>query len=297
MLVDRVGIVRLDTEMHTINSKNKPIPARLHVLLARDEPYGLVIRRGPSKHVCTIGWDRTTDDFQIGQWLKGRIYERRSDLSPNGQHFIYFAMNGKWDSETKGSWTAVSQTPYLKAVGLWGKGDCWHGGGLFVRNRRYWVNAFDNHFTVTDAKTFNRDDQHDRQYEYGGECPGVYYIRLQRDGWKYVSRDERDKLNSVHVFEKHVSEDWLLRKIAHGTCYEREPGKGVYYDEHALVNTNTDEELKYPDWEWADVDRDRMVWCEKGKLYAGSVNGDGLSHRSELNDFNTMEFEPLPAPY
>jgi cytochrome bd-type quinol oxidase subunit 2 len=30
----------------------------------------------------------------VGQWLKGRIYERRSDLSPDGKHLIYFAMNG-----------------------------------------------------------------------------------------------------------------------------------------------------------------------------------------------------------
>lgn len=68
---------------------------RLHVLLARDAPLGLVIRRGPSKHVATLLWDRRKDTFQLGQWLNGRIYERRSDLSPDGKHFIYFAMNGR----------------------------------------------------------------------------------------------------------------------------------------------------------------------------------------------------------
>ena len=56
------------------------IHARLHVLLARDTPMGLVIRRGPSKSVATILWNRETDDFQVGQWLKGRIYERRCDV-------------------------------------------------------------------------------------------------------------------------------------------------------------------------------------------------------------------------
>src|SRR5215471_5847626 len=97
-------------------------PARLHVLLARDTRLGVVIRRGPSRSVCTLLWNRKTDEFTMGQWLRGRIYERRSDLSPDGKHLIYFAMNGKWTSEAKGSWTAISQAPFLKAVALYAKG-------------------------------------------------------------------------------------------------------------------------------------------------------------------------------
>ena len=84
---------------------------RIHVLLARHAPVGVVIRRGPSKSVCTILWDRRRDEFRLGQWLKGRIYERRSDLSPDGKYLIYFAMNGKWDSEAKGAWTAIAWCP------------------------------------------------------------------------------------------------------------------------------------------------------------------------------------------
>jgi hypothetical protein len=86
------------------------------VLLASHAPVGLVIRRGPSKSVATLLWDRRRDKFQLGQWFKGRIYERRSDLSPDGKYVIYFAMNGKWHSESPGSWTAISRVPYLKAV-------------------------------------------------------------------------------------------------------------------------------------------------------------------------------------
>lgn len=93
-------------------------PARIHALLARNSKYIVVIRRGPSRQVCFIGWDRETDTFMPAQWLKGRVYERRSDILPNGKYLIYFAMNGKWDSETKGSWTAVSKTPWMKAIAL-----------------------------------------------------------------------------------------------------------------------------------------------------------------------------------
>ncbi|HAP39973.1 MAG TPA: hypothetical protein DCQ94_09465, partial [Nitrospira sp.] len=68
-------------------------PPRLHVLLAREAPVGLVIRRGPSRQVCTMRWDRRTDTVTLGQWFNGRIYERRCDLSPDGTHFLYFAMD------------------------------------------------------------------------------------------------------------------------------------------------------------------------------------------------------------
>src|SRR3954469_17262682 len=103
-------------------------PARLHVLLAADAPTAVVIRRGPSQSVCTVLWDRKTDEFTLGQWMRGRIYERRCDLSPDGRHLVYFAMNGRWDAETKGAWTGVSRAPYLKAITLLAKGDCWNGG-------------------------------------------------------------------------------------------------------------------------------------------------------------------------
>lgn len=53
---------------------------RLHVLLARSADTAVVFRRGPSKRVATFSWDRATDEVKLGQWLKGRIYERRADL-------------------------------------------------------------------------------------------------------------------------------------------------------------------------------------------------------------------------
>jgi hypothetical protein len=117
-------------------------PARVHIILARKADYGVIIRRGPSKSVCIIGWDRRKDQFEIGQWMRGRIYERRCDLSPDGKHFIYFAMNGNWSSEVKGSWTAISRAPYLKAIGLWANGSGWNGGGLFMNDSSFWLNSF-----------------------------------------------------------------------------------------------------------------------------------------------------------
>jgi len=72
-----------DNESATVKPKPSSgrgkFPARLHVLLARDAKVGLVIRRGPSKSVCTVLWNRERDTFKLGQWMRGRIYERRCE--------------------------------------------------------------------------------------------------------------------------------------------------------------------------------------------------------------------------
>ena len=49
-------------------------------------------------------------------------------------------MNGKWDSEAKGAWTAIARAPYLKAFIVFPKGDCWNGGGLWTAKNTYWLN-------------------------------------------------------------------------------------------------------------------------------------------------------------
>ncbi len=75
----------------TGETQTEKVPARLHAILARRGSYAVVFRRGPSDKVAVIGWDRSNDTFTLGQWLRGRIYPLRCDLSPSGKHLIYFA--------------------------------------------------------------------------------------------------------------------------------------------------------------------------------------------------------------
>jgi hypothetical protein len=271
-------------------------PARLHVLLARDAPIGLVIRRGPSKQVCTVLWNRKEDAFERGQWLKGRIYERRCDLTVDGRYFIYFAMNGRWESEVKGSWTAISKAPYLKAIALFPKGDCWHGGGLFTGKHFYWLNDGCGHEELATTKEFVRDETFRPVEYYGGECPGVYYPRLLRDGWELVRSEKPGEWSDLTVFEKPLIKGWILRKLAHGEV-GAPPGKGCYWDEHELLHTTSGKRFSFPAWEWADIDGKRLVWASDGKLYAARLTVAGLINEHELYDFNDMKFERIEAPY
>ena len=256
----------------------------------------VVIRRGPSRHTAFIGWDRKTDEFKMGQWLGGRIYERRCDLSPDGRHLIYFAMSGRWNSEVKGSWTAISRAPYLKALALFPKGDCWNGGGLFLSSQDYWLNGGCGHETHHDDSRLTRSDKYPWHEGYGGECPSVYYIRLQRDGWamKYTAPDSAG--GHISLFEKRVGGHWRLRKKAHATMWHP-VGTGCYFDEHELWNARTDETIACAGWEWAELDGERLVWAREGKLFAGDLGPNGLSEEKELQDFNGLRFEKLQAPY
>jgi hypothetical protein len=121
-------------------------PCRLYFLLAREAPVGVLFRRGPSRWVQLIRWNTADDTFEPGQWFRGRIYEKRSDLSPDGRRLIYFAqkLSGRTlhEPEYTYAWTAISRPPYLTALALWPKGDCWNGGGLFETNTRVWLNHF-----------------------------------------------------------------------------------------------------------------------------------------------------------
>jgi hypothetical protein len=209
---------------------------------------------------------------------------------------IYFAGNGRKDSSVRGSWTAISRAPYLKAVSLFAKGDCWHGGGLFQSSSEYWLNDGYGHEVHAEDPRLRRVATYPWHVYYGGECEGVYYIRLQRDGWKLQSTSARVQEDRVSVFEKRINDRWILRKRAHATT-NHPVGRGVYYDTHELFNERTEEVLAKENWEWAEVDGKRLVWAADGCLYKGRVGTKGLYAEEVVHDFRSMQFVSLPAPY
>jgi len=112
-----------------------PPPPRISVLLARESPIAVILRRGPSKLVRLLKWNTETDNVEPGQWFKGRIYEECCDLSPSGKYFVYWASKETGDPS---KWTAISRPPYLTALKLWPA--YWAGGGLFQSDSELFVN-------------------------------------------------------------------------------------------------------------------------------------------------------------
>lgn len=108
----------------------------LFVHLAARSPRAVILRRGPSAWYHVILWNTGKDTFEHGAWFRGRIYEQRCDLSPDGELFAYFALQGsRYGSSYRGTWTAVSKPPWLEALVLWPQGDTWGGGARFTGDR------------------------------------------------------------------------------------------------------------------------------------------------------------------
>ncbi len=263
-------------------------PARLHVIFAREKALAVVFRRGPSKYVGTFLWDREKDSFQQGQWLNGRIYERRSDISPDGKYLIYFALNGKWDSETKGSYTAVSRPPWLKAIALYGKGDTWGGGGLFQSKKSYSLDGcHDPKGPLKESKEISRNDSPLLKEQFGKKDWGIYSQRLFRDGWKPTLPQEKYLDAWSQNYEKQLPFDWVLRKFSDHD-----------FEAHEMVNKKSGAVISGEDWEWADLDDETLVWAEKGCIYRATIKDtESLGEPRLLYDFNPLKFEAIQAPY
>jgi len=232
----------------------------------------------------------------MGQWFKGRIYERRSDLSPDGKYLIYFAAKYVSKGEALYSWTAISFAPFIKALALYAKGDTYYGGGLWTTNRSYWLNPGPGYNSALfDTGLVSEDMSYQPPRIGNAECLGVYYPRLLRDGWKLLHSLRSDKAKT-DIFEKDLSHAWRLRKFALAGSI-KVPGRGVYRDEHELVHSKTGTVIKFPKWEWAERDGQDVVWAEGGKLMRAVVGEGGLQSTRLIRDFNDMTFEPIEAPY
>ena len=119
-----------------------PPQVRLHLFHAREAAQTVILRQGPTRLWRMILWDREADSFQDGQWLKHKVYAERCDLSPDGRHFLYFALDGRWSQPAQGSYTVISHPPFFTALQLYPQGDTWGGGCFFVDATRFCINAW-----------------------------------------------------------------------------------------------------------------------------------------------------------
>ena len=273
--------------------------ARLHVIFARNASLALVFRRGPSKQVATMLWNRKNDTFKMGQWFKGRIYEHRSDLSPDGKYFVYFAH--KMGAKRGGPhvWTAVSKAPYLKAISFYEEMDTWVGGGYFLGrnllqlNRGVFHNPRWEDKNIRIASVKMARNIKDRIIPFS---LGVYYARLNAMDWQLVQLAEQENGPAYDLFEKKLRHGWKVQKQLYR--FTKSPAhKRIYGEEHLLIPPNDGLSIPCPDWEWMEEDKKRIVWASDGCLWQSEQGKKGPKNPQLLYDFNDMKFEPIKAPY
>jgi hypothetical protein len=121
-------------------------------------------------------WHTDSDAFEHGQWVKSRIYERRSDLSADGSLLVSFArrsggpFSANHPSASRDTWIAVSRPPWFTALALWFVGGTYCTGAFFSADRALWLP-----FDPGPLPYVDRTDNWTERM--------VHHNRLLRDGW------------------------------------------------------------------------------------------------------------------
>ena len=280
----------------------EPRSARLHVLIPRASNRAVVFRRGPTKQTLILTWDLETDILTEGQWLKGRIHERRSDLSPDGELLLYAATKGGGDLS---SWTAISKPPYLTALALWTDPGVW-GGGHFGDD---WRTVYLNQLAINLAGRDKTIDAVSSQFRVA--LQPVYLTelemslqRLEREGWR-IERGERSKRpRSARydvVFDPPIVQTKNIR-----------PGTSLVVELHALHETNGRPYVEMASVRGEDgairLDLGRVDWTDVDHSGDVLIASNGCIRRLKLSaldngaapvlvaDLNPLVFRPMETP-
>lgn len=269
-------------------------PPRLNVFLARDVEKAVVLRRGPAEHVQLISWDTATDRFDEGQWFKGRVYEQRCDLSPDGTYLVYFAAhrNRARMKAKKDTWTAISRPPFFTALAIWFFGDTWHGGGVFDSPSLLRLHG----------SSGERDHPEDRvdpgcPLSFGvlserdfGDTP-VIQARCARDGWVLRSPPPADGLWGNWFVASDKQGPIVWERVRHGFTLRQTLRAGLPGPAYEILESPVD----LADATWADWDHSgRLLFAARGCLYAAAAPPLGAWKVEQLADFGANTFTQVP---
>ena len=297
-------------------SSNLPHQCRLYAILARDGRSAVVFRRGPSRKVLVLRWWLKSDKIELGQWFHGRIYERRCDLSADGELLLYFA--AKWRAPIA-SWTALSRTPYLTALALWPKGDAWGGGGMIDGPKVVCLNhaSMDQQLAPGFSLPRNVRVQPVASWAGRGEDNPIEAARLTRSHWEIAQHGEAGEYNETKGYHWVLHTPEIMRRSqpsgAHGRFTDivlhrelKAVGKqdGPWYVEDYVLRDARGQELRrLVDCSWADFDNSgNLLFADQGKLYRlpkGKVTntaGDAHENAALVADLANYSFATRNAP-
>jgi hypothetical protein len=268
---------------------NDVSPCRLFVYLARDAPIGVVLRRGPSAWARLSLWHTDSDTFEHGQWMAARVYERRSDLSPDGSLFVAFVRGSSRDGNAD-SWIAVSRPPWFTALAFWPIGGTYCTGGFFRSDRTLWLPVGPE---VPEGgglpHCLSIESGPDAYIERGGNWTErtVHLNRLLRDGWARVDGARLETWAHPNPLGT-----MTLLMTEHSDRDFRAFG-GPHVVEYAVLVKALDDMIPFGRATWADWDQQgRLVIARNGRLFSWDSSG----YIDEIADFNGQTPDPQPPP-
>lgn len=211
-----------------------------------------------------LKWDTIKDTFEKGQWLKGRVYEYRMDVSPSGAYVVYLAANYGRKVDT---WTAVSKPPFFTALAAWPNNGAWGGGGLFTSDTKLMLNHSVHHMEMLEGFKPNKKFRIDRWNETAGrgEDEPINHIRMTRDGWELVDAGESSNYQS----EAKVA--WVLSPAQH---YVKRASRGEHVLNRFLLGVNERGGPWYQ-LDFSITDKDGNLLLELGRCDCADLDSNG----------------------
>ena len=267
----------------------KQPPPRIYCIPATETPVVAVFRRGPSNWAHVGRWDLTAGRYEPGAWLGGRLFPRRSDLSPDGQYLCYFAHKPSATWEHGEAYVAISKLPWLTALhsfptcGTWTRGYC-----------------------------FTEDGETDHSQgaampiPYGlRSIPAIQFANERRRGW--IETPDSPARDSTDVWDERRNAR-IRKPQPNGTrvlCVESVGWAGGEFGVDQAVDglrvrysleSNGDLEL-LDDLQWADWSREGhlLVATRAGQLQVRRLDCGRSDIMSEV-DLSGIEPNPTPAP-
>lgn len=259
--------------------------SKIHILTRPNVNTALVIVMKSKKATGFFELNFLNNTVTEGQWIQGKIYPRRCDLSENGKHIIYFAAKFHIRNGPT-TWTAVSKFPYFKALDFYDKGDTYNGGGLFLSTNEYLLNETyeqkelykNSSFIVKRGKLNNvlLDD----------ETEGLYFPKLIRDGWK-----DKGENNEVRTFKKTYKHYEITKECHIDRTFSEK--RSLFYDINEFkINGKTEMKIES---DWMDFKNDKLYWADKGKIFYSNLNN--IENKVELDDFNKYYYKSIIVKY
>jgi hypothetical protein len=265
-------------------------PCRLFVYLARSTPVGVVLRRGPSDWVRLSLWHTDTDQFEHGQWMRARVFERRSDLSDDGSLFVAFVRGSAGPSQGNAdTGVALSRPPWFTALALWFVGGTWYTGGYFPDRYRLWIGWDSPQPDQGRLPNWLRMDSERPPYIDGTNDwtdRTAWMNRLLRDGWTRRA----GAIPETWERTSPAGDATLAMRIVTNIDFRAYGGR--YVIEYAVRTEPDGQEVELGRATWADWDqRGRIIVASDGRLSHWQPSGF-----TNIADFNDQTPDPQPAP-
>lgn len=265
------------------------VPPRIYCIPATKAPIVAVFRRGPTAWSHVGRWDLGERRYEPGAWLSGRIFPRRSDLSPDGRFLCYFAHKPSATWEHGEAYVALSKLPWLAALQAFRTCGTWTRGYYFTE----------------DKDCENREDMK-LPIPYGlRSISVVQFANERRRGWEEApdsplrdSRDTWDERRNARIQKRQPDGKRLLCVESLGRA------RGEFGVDQAVDGLRVsywlemDGEIQLLNHlQWADWDREGqlLVATRSGKLQIWYLNDDSSEILFE-EDLSFYEPNSSPAP-